>query len=347
MQTTPASPATGEAPPPVAQNATIPDELGAVSAISGLLDFDPDAADGETQSDAPEASDTGPDENRTPGDEEGQSEPPAEEKPAIIEPPNSWSTEEKELFRTLPSAAQQAIARRDSEQHALFTKATQEAAEHRKAIDAEREAVAAQRQTYANSLQQILQLVLPEAKALEGVDWIRLAAEQPAEYVRLIAQRDALRNRVGAIQAEQQRLQDAARADQENAHRNFLAEQTKLLYAAVADFADPVKGPKLSADVRDYLQQRYGFTAAEIASVMDHRLIRVAVDAMRAFQATQARVQAEDKRQVPVPPKIQRPGTANGSDETRGRRLDERLRRFEQTGSERDAAAVIGEMGIL
>ena len=322
----------------------ITDERSAAIAIEGLLgDYGESSGDdGDTESSAT-APDAGPDENRTPGEEEGQSEPEADRESdtaPTLAPPNSWSSEEKDLFGKLPPEAQQAIVRRDSEQRALVTKTTQEIAEERKGWDAERTAIQSQRQQYLTNLQRLTQLALPEAQAFEGINWQKLAAEQPGEYVRLTAARDELRGRVQALFGEQQRVEQAAQAEHEQRFQALRAEQGKKLIEAIPDFGDKEKAPKLTADLRGYLASQYGFTPEEIGGTVDHRMIRMAVDALRAHQAATARQSAEAKRQNP-PPQVQRPGNAQRSDTTAVRAKQEGIQRLRRTGSVRDAAALI------
>ena len=51
---------------------------------------------------------------------------------------------------------------------------------------------------------------MPEAERFDQIDWTRLAQEQPADYVRMTAERDALRGRLGTIQQELQQVEAQA-----------------------------------------------------------------------------------------------------------------------------------------
>lgn len=319
-------------------------EEAAIAALDGLLGGAPaprPEREAETTESDASASDAGQEETPATGDEEGQSEPEATEEPAApaIEPPASWSAEEKADFAKLPPELQATVARRESERDKLITQRTQEIAEHRKAAEAERAAIASERDTYARSLQQLMALAVPEADQLAGIDWQKLATEQPAEYVRLSAQRDALRNRVGALQAEMQRVQEQAQADQAKRFSEVRAEQARLLVEKIPDFADAVKAEKLTADLRSYLASE-GYAPEEVAQLVDHRAAIVARKAMLYDRAEAARKAAEAKRAATPAPVVQKPGTPAPATSAQKQR-QEKWSRLARSGGERDAIAVL------
>lgn len=324
----------------------ITDEYSAASALEGILDFDASHDDGDDTGSGASASDAGTGESQSTGEEEGQSEtedggePPA---PASIEPPKSWPQEDRAVFSKLPPEAQAIIARREGERDSILLQKGEEIANERKGWDAERTAIATQRTQYEQNLQQLIQIAVPEAQAFAQIDWPKLSIENPVEYVRLSAARDQLRGRIGAVQAELQRVQQAQNAERQQRHQAFLGEQKTRLAEKVPDFADPVKGPKLAADMRDWLQTQ-GFNGDEIGQVADHRLVALAVKAMRAHQAEAARKAADTKRANPAPT-VQRPGNAGTADEGATRRMRDKVQNFGRSNSVRDAASIL--MDIL
>jgi hypothetical protein len=338
LDTAPGQDGRGDGAPPVH------DEQSAATAIAGLLDFENEAAagDDEHESGADGAEETGTEETPSTGDEdEGQNETPAENRASIV-PPASWSADDKAVFSKLPPEAQAVIARRESERDSAFTRRAEEIANERKGWDAERQAIATQREQYAQHLQQLVHLALPEAKVFEGVDWARLAAENPAEYVRLNGLRDQLRGRIGAIQQEIARVSSQAQAEQQQQLQRTRAEQQQLLVARVPEFGDADKGPKLAADLRQSLASHYGFSDAEIGNALDHRLIAMAVDAMKYRQGEAARASATAKKANP-PPSVQRPGSAPATD-AKGRRIAQKVQNLGRTNSVHAAAALLEEL---
>lgn len=329
----------------------ITDEHSAAGAIAGILDsYGDDEPEGDaaetTESQPEQGQDAGPGESQATGDETGETEPTeqAEPAPSAIEPPQSWSAEDRAVFAKLPPEAQAIVQRRESERDRLIQTRTQEIADERKAHAAEREAMTTQRSHYLNSLQQLAAIVLPEAQALAQVNWQQLAQDNPSEYVRLAAQRDGLRERVNAIGAQMQQAQADQQAEQQKLATTLVAEQKKLLSIKIPDFADPDKGKALAADLSKWLGSQ-GFGDAEIGQVVDHRLIAVAHKAMLYDKAEAARAAADTKRVQPKAPVLQKPGAAGAPDEnTADRRVREKGNALRRTGSMRDASLLLEEL---
>ena len=256
-----------------------------------------------------------------------------------VEPPNSWSNADKEVFRALPPEAQAVIARRESEQNKAFTQKTQEIADHRKALESTFLEIQNERQNYARNLEQLLFVAAPEAQKFAQIDWQRLAQEQPADYVRLTAERDALRGRIGGIQQELQRV--AAYTQQEQAQQFAVlrhAEQQRLVEAIPA-FADPQQGPKKVQEMRQFLAKQ-GF-AEEIGQVVDHRVLVVVDQAMTAARQRDVRAQAETKRTIQAP-KVQPPGNGRQRSDTRAAQVrQQKMNALRKSGSEKDAISYL------
>jgi hypothetical protein len=284
----------GGAPPPPApasngadhgadKTYTVTDARSAGDAIAGLL-FGaddaptPPAPAGDKPSGADEAPDTGADESRPtgPDDDKGSGEQPQ----AAIEPPTSWSSDEKQAFSQLPPALQQTVARRESQREAVLTQRSQEAAEARRAYDGERQAAVAQRSEYLAGLQKMMVLAAPEAQALNNIDWVAVQAQSPAEYTRLHAMREALKSRLGAIEQEFQQGQQQLQQYQQQQLAEVVAKEHQALNEKMPDFSDTVKGNQLRKDLGTYLRDAGGFTPQEINTAYDHRLVVMATKAM-------------------------------------------------------------------
>jgi hypothetical protein len=292
----------------------------------------------------------GPDDPPTREEEEDDAyEPdtePAEEGEELahqgIEPPSSWTKQDREVFGTLPPEAQAIIARRDSEQNAAFKQKTQEIAEHRKALETTFQTVEQERQTYAQNLRQLLAVAMPEAERFSQVDWTRLAQEQPADYVRMTAERDALRGRLGTIQQELQQVE--AQSQQAHAYQFAQirqAEQQRLV-EAIPEYGDPEKGPAKIASVRNWLSKK-GFNDQEIGAVVDHRVLLVVEEAMQADRMKEVRQQAQQKRSnggVVQPPGASRAGPDNRA----AQRRQQKMTALKQSGSEKDAIGYLMEI---
>src|SRR5215831_8612256 len=92
-----------------------------------------------------------------------------QQEPAPIEPPRSWTKEDKELFTSLPRATQERIAERERSRESDFLRRQNEAAEKLKGLNAKEQAVEQARQTYETALPQLLQ-TLQQQQAGEFAD---------------------------------------------------------------------------------------------------------------------------------------------------------------------------------
>jgi hypothetical protein len=73
-----------------------------------------------------------------------------------IEPPRSWTKEDKELFASLPRATQERLAERERSRESDFLRRQNEAAEKLKGLSAKEQAVELARQHYETALPQLL-----------------------------------------------------------------------------------------------------------------------------------------------------------------------------------------------
>lgn len=330
----------------------------AIEAFEGLLDErprrrerqPPSAAEGSgdepSLGEAPD--DAGSDDDDVvPSDEEEGQEPEAEEDsdPSAIKPPDSWSAKEKaEIFAQLPPEAQEVIARRESEQNAAFTRKTQELAEHRHAIEATLGEIQNERARYAENIEQLLFVAAPEVQQYQNINWQLLAQERPDEYVRLSAQRDALRGRIGGMQQELARVREQSQMAAAQQFAQLRQSEAMALVEKIPEFADPQKGPAKANAMRGWLRQR-GFNDQEISQVVDHRVLLVVDEAMQADRVQQARRQAESKRSNSAPA-VQPPGSGRQRPDSRAaQQRAVKMDRLRKSGSPDDAISLL--MDIL
>jgi hypothetical protein len=350
-----AAPPPAPAPAPVSNGADhgaektylVTDTRSAGEAIAGLLFSDgepPPAPAGDKPSGEPlqEPPDTGADESRPTGneDDKGPEQPPPA---AAIEPPVSWSSDEKQAFSQLPPALQQTVARRESQREAVLTQRSQEAAEARRAYDGERQAAVAQRAEYLAGLQKMMVLAAPQAAALNNVDWVAVQANSPAEYTRLQAMKEDLKSRLGAIEQEFQQGQQQLSQYQQQQLAEVVAKEHQALGSKMPDFSDPVKGNQLRKDLGTYLRDAGGFTPQEINTAYDHRLVVLATKAM-LYDRQLANSASADAKRNNVAAQVRPPGTSQDNDRGPQSRLTRQVNRFGRTNSVRDAGSLIAEI---
>lgn len=319
----------GAAAPP---SAAIHDESSAMEALHGLLSED----SGQTPPPPAEEGDEPPAEAG--GDDEAPVEAPAEAEapPPGFDPPASWSAEDAAVFKSLPPDAQAILARRESERDRDYHSKTQE-------IAAERQAIGQAQDTYARSLEQLVALAVPELEQFRNLDWQRLSVEQPTEYVRLYAYRDALRQRLDTLSGEHARVSQQRQALEARQRADIIAQQKEVLIQRVPEFRDPAKAQQLTRDLTTGLSQHYGISPEEVASLIDARQVAVALDAVKWRQHVSARAAAEAKQKAAPAPTMQSAGTPAQAD-NRGRRMQNKMSALRESGSVRDAASLIKEL---
>lgn len=283
------------------------------------------------------AQETGPGETQ-----EADAEPEA----PPIEPPRSWTKEDKELFRSLPPETQQRVADRERSREADFLRRQNEAAEKSKGLTAKEQAAEQVRAQYEQALPMLLQALqdqhagtFADIKTIADVE--RMASEDWPRYV----QWDAHQKKVAAVQREVQSIH--ARSEQEKASKwsTFAADEDAKFLEKAPEYADKAALTKAASSAAEMLRD-LGFSDAELGklwngqseiSLRDHRLQLLLRDGVKYREA-----QAAVKKPVAKPvPQVQRPGPArapNADADDRVRNLDTRLT---STGSLKDAAALL------
>lgn len=297
---------------------------------------EPPQESGESQDDAqPETAD--------PVETTATAEPEAELPP--IEPPRSWTKEEKEEFAAYPRDAQEKIARREQDREAALRRSQNEAAEARKGIDAERSKVEQARQQYEAALPALLQ-TLQEQQAGEFsdiktmADVERLAREDWPRY----ALWDAQQKKVAAVTQEVNAAKERQVSEFRTQWSEFATKQDQLLLDKAPELADKSKSAKI-ADGAVSLLRDIGFDDKELASawngetsvsLRDHRMQLLILDAMKYREAKSSVAKPTAK---PVPP-VQRPGVSKAPTSAKDAEIQTLENRFNRTGNLRDAAAL-------
>ncbi len=176
---------------------------------------------------------------------------------------------------------------------------TAEVAEQRRALEAKQVEITAR----ANALESILSQAPLDPILIEGqqTNWTKLAQEDPAGYV---ARKAAFEERLTQWRNVQQEA-ERVRTEQ---YREALRQSDEALGRDVPEWRDEAKRKELTAETRNYLATR-GFKPEEIAAIADHRILRVAFDALKHVKASTARQTAEAKKAPAPVPKVMSPGT--------------------------------------
>ena len=216
-----------------------------------------------------------------------------------------------------------------------YTRKTQEIAETRKAVEAERakiEEAARLRDTYAQRLEVIEQMLNQDS----GEDLATLKETDPIGYAVKVAEQAEREKQLNAVRAERQRLAQQQQAEQSERLKAHLAAEAQKLAEAIPEMSDPVKGQAIRTDIRNYAQ-KLGFSEQELAQVYDSRAVTALYKAMQYDKLVSNKGEATKK--VSQAPKMLKPGTS--TPEARVSQEVKQLRgRLKKSGKARDAASL-------
>jgi hypothetical protein len=217
-----------------------------------------------------------------------------------------------------------------------YTRKTQEIAEReRQTQTATQQAIEKERGQYLaalNTLQQtIQQAATPE---LANVDWDKLAAEQPAEYVRLSNRARAVNEAMQRVRFEAEKVQTQQANEQKERLAKAVEESRVKLKEAIPAWSDDLYQTILKRGV-----DTYGFKPEEVGQFYDHRVMRVMHDA-HLYRAMQEGKPLAEKKVVAVPP-VLRPGNVKPKVDARTQELQQTRSRLEANGNDIDAAAAM------
>jgi hypothetical protein len=248
-------------------------------------------------------------ENADPGAQENdQALPP-------IEPPRSWTKEDKALFTGLPRETQERIAERERSRESDFLRRQNEAADMLKGLTAKEQAVDQARQQYEAALPQLLTMLqaqqageFADIKSLPDVE--RMAREDWPRY----ALWDVQQKKIAEVARQLTEVQHRQALEKQQQFSEFAKREDDLFKEKVPDMADDKKAAELQTRCLATLTG-LGFAEAELAhswngakdlSLRDHRVQLLIRDAT-LWREAQAKAKAAQAR--PVPP-VQRPGVA-------------------------------------
>lgn len=216
-----------------------------------------------------------------------------------------------------------------------YTKKTMQAAEERKAAEAQIQRASQERQQYAQNLQR-MQLQLESAlQSQQQINWEELIANDPQEALR---QQHLMQVRQAQLQqthAEQRRITQMMQAEQAQRFHQYLSAQQEELLAKLPEWKDETKAKAEKAALMDYLVKN-GYDAQAVSNVSDAKAVVLARKAMLYDQMVdKARVAA--KKVATLPQKVEQPGS--GANPGLDRRTSA-FNRLSKSGKVEDAAAV-------
>lgn len=254
-----------------------------------------------------------------------------------VEPPRSWTKEEKERWNTFPREAQEALARIEQGREREFLRRQNEFAEERKAVQAQRDAAEKARQQYEaqipalmQELQNVQQNAFSDIKSMDDV--VRLQADDPFRFQAW----QVHQMRLQAAKQEADRIEGEKRTKEQTDWMNYIQEQDAKALELIPELSDETKGKALRDRVVKEVLPGLGFTQGELnelasgkskLSIYDARIQRLLADSLTLRDIRNAPKAVAAK---PLPP-VQKPGvrqTGNANAE----RIQALTRQLNETG---------------
>lgn len=256
--------------------------------------------------------------NAAPPEEAPSEEPEAAEPQAEalepIEPPRSWTKAEKERFQSLPRETQEYLHTREQEREREVRRSQNEAADIRKAAEAERKQLEEARKEYEAKLPALMESLqrqsefadirtLDDVKKLQTEDPFRFQAWQ-------VFQMDAQ-----AVEQERRAAEQRQAAQKQTERDAYERDQNAKLHELIPETQDPEKLQTLRSEAVTMLVDDYGFSESELGAAMqtddgfrilnDARWQKLIADGLKLAKIQKASKAVAAK---PLPP-VQRPGT--------------------------------------
>lgn len=216
-----------------------------------------------------------------------------------------------------------------------YTRKTMEAAEQRKAADAEATKAREERARYAQGLSQAQAMLQAQLHEQSQIDWQQLLETDPVEYLKQQHLHNQRQARLQAVQREQHDLYAKHQAEQAEQMKAFLRTQQEELLAKLPDWKDSAKATAEKSAIKEYLMSQ-GLEEAQIDNITDHRVVLLSRKAM-LYDQMMSKASAAAKKVSSLPQKVEKPGGGEPNP-TDGR--TSAMKRLAQSGSVRDAAAV-------
>jgi hypothetical protein len=321
----------------MAENAATPvtpetgySEDGAAQAILARMIRTPEQPDPEEE--APEAVEAAEPEAEQP---EGQADATEDE----AEPETEWEIEFAGQTHKMPPGTPEDVARKVQELgknlHSDYTRKTQEIAETRKAIEAER-ATAQEllKLTHEHAdLVADFRVVQRQIDQLSGEDLMALSESDPLAAQQKMARLMQLQNAQQRIGAQLQQTVSEAQAKQTASAKEVLEKAQAELQKEIRDW-----GPDTAKAIRDF-GKSMGFNDTELSQVTDPRVVKLLWKAQQ-FESLQKAKPAVTKRVAEAPKTLKAGSVISAKGHDKARSVDT-MQRLQKTGRVDDAAAAI------
>ena len=219
-----------------------------------------------------------------------------------------------------------------------YTRKTQELAQQRKAIEAQQQEVSQKDAIYSQLLPKMESTLKGELE--NEPDWNALYEADPIAYVREKDVWNEKKQKLQAVQAEAQRLQQESQAEQQKKLQQFVEYGNQQLLEQIPEWQDNEMASKEKMAIRDYGVNVLGYTPQEMDSVYDYRVLLGLRNAWLQHKTQQAtKVKPTEKKAAA---RTARPGTSNVPKTTTP--VKRARQKLAKTGKVQDAAKLFEQI---
>lgn len=219
-----------------------------------------------------------------------------------------------------------------------YTRKTQELAEQRKVIEAQQQEVSQKDAIYSQLLPRMEATLKGELE--NEPDWNTLYEADPIAYVREKDVWNEKKQKLQAVQAEAQRVQQESQVEQQKKLQQFVEYGNKQLLDQIPEWQDNEVASKEKMSIRDYGVNVLGYTPQEMDSVYDYRVLLGLRNAWLQHKTQQAtKVKPTEKKAAA---RTARPGTSNVPKSTTP--VKKAKQRLAKTGKVQDAAKLFEQL---
>ena len=219
-----------------------------------------------------------------------------------------------------------------------YTRKTQELAQQRKASEAKQQEVSQKDAIYSRLLPKMEATLKGELE--NEPDWSALYEADPIAYVREKDIWNEKKQKLQAVQAEAQRLQQESQAEQQKKLQQFVEYGNQQLLEQIPEWQDNEMASKEKMAIRDYGVNVLGYTPQEMDSVYDYRVLLGLRNAWLQHKTQQAtKVKPTEKKAAA---RTARPGTSNVPKSTTP--VKKARQKLAKTGKVQDAAKLFEQL---
>ena len=219
-----------------------------------------------------------------------------------------------------------------------YTRKTQELAQQRKAVEAKYQEISQKDAIYSQLLPKMEATLKGELE--NEPDWNALYEADPIAYVREKDIWNEKKQKLQAVQAESQRLQQESAMAQQQKLQQFLQYGQQQLLEQIPEWQDNEVASKEKMAIRDYGVNVLGYTPQEMDSVYDYRVLLGLRNAWLQHKTQQAtKVKPTEKKAAA---RTARPGTSNVPKSTTP--VKKARQKLAKTGKVQDAAKLFEQL---